>query len=457
MTDTVTVTDRVTDTYLHRCLDGDRGLLDAIGKAQFGEAFLAANATQLLPRPLFIAEDTINRFTADLFVFFDLLTSLPQRVFNGDLAAYCAALGMETRRAAILAQYPGKPTRHGRVDAYHDGESLRLLEFNIGSALGGIDRSEIGRMLLQVPEFAAFAAEHNLEHVHTGQKIADVYRDAAKELTGGAGPVVGFVESASGFDGYVPAAKSYVEAMAAQGLELVMGRVDEIIERDGRLYLHGKRIDLIQRHFTENEMVEEPGVAEAAERVFRAHDEGRVVCWTSLQSSLYHNKAALNLMSDSRLRSAFTAEEAELIDRVLPWSRLLAKTETEVDGQTVDLIDYCRAHQAELIIKQQRSFQARGIVPGWDTSDADWAAALTEGIEEGALIQRRVIRRAEQVVHPDTGNIDEYAATWGVYVTPHGYAGTSLRAMPIDDEIVRHKPTRRAAAVFQFPSSAGQS
>jgi hypothetical protein len=181
------------------------------------------------------------------------------------------------------------------------------------------------------------------------------------------------------------------------------------------------------------------------------------VCWTSLQSSLYHNKAALNLMSDSRLRSAFTAEEAELIDRVLPWSRLLAKTETEVDGQTVDLIDYCRAHQAELIIKQQRSFQARGIVPGWDTSDADWAAALTEGIEEGALIQRRVIRRAEQVVHPDTGNIDEYAATWGVYVTPHGYAGTSLRAMPIDDEIVRHKPTRRAAAVFQFPSSAGQS
>lgn len=453
MTDTLT-TDRVTDAYLRRCLDGDRGLLNVVGKAAFGEKFLAANATQLLPRPLFIAEDTITRFSEDLFVFFELLTSLPQRVFDGDLAAYCAALGMEERRAAILAQYPGRPIRHGRVDAYHDGSALRLLEFNIGSALGGIDRAEIGRMLLRVPEFAEFAADHGLTYVHTGEKIANVYREAAGELTGGADPVVGFIESASGFEGYVPAAESYVESMAVQGLELVMGRIDELTERDGRIYLRGRRIDLIQRHFTENEMVTEPGVAEAAERVFRAHDEGRVVCWTPLQSSLYHNKAALNLMSDSRLRHVFTTEEAELIDRVLPWSRLLTDTETEVDGRTVDLIDYCRANRADLIIKQQRSFQARGIVPGWDSSDAEWSAALAEGIAEGALVQRRVVRRSEQVVHPDTGVVDEYAGTWGVYVTPHGYAGTSLRAMPIDDEIVRHKPTRRAGAVFQFPASA---
>ncbi|HEY0167663.1 MAG TPA: hypothetical protein VGB75_11540 [Jatrophihabitans sp.] len=454
MTDIDTMTDPVTDAYLRRCLDGDRGLLDAIANAPFSEVFLAANANQLLPRPLFIAEATISRFSADLSGFFDLLTSLPQRMFDGDVAAYCAALGMERQRAAILSRYPGKPTKYGRVDAYHDGESLRLLEFNIGSAQGGIDRSEIGRMLLQVDAFAEFAAEHGLVHVHTGEKVANLYREAAKELTGGADPVVGFVESDSGFGGYENAVKSYIEMMASQGLEVVMGTIGQITERDGRLYLHGRRIDLIQRHYTENEMVTEPGVAEAAERVFRAHDEGRVVQWTSLHSSLYHNKAALTLLSDSRMRQAFTAEEAELVDRVLPWTRLLANTQTEVDGQTVDLIGYCREHRAELIIKQQRSFRAEGIVAGWDTSDADWADALADGIEQSALVQRRVIRRAERVVHPETGEVDEYAATWGVFITPHGYAGTSLRAMPIDDEIARHTPDRRRAAVFQFPAGA---
>jgi hypothetical protein len=137
---------------------------------------------------------------------------------------------------------------------------------------------------------------------------------------------------------------------------------------------------------------------------------------------------------------------------VLPWTRLLANIQTEVDGQTVDLIGYCREHRAELIIKQQRSFRSEGIVAGWDTSDADWADALADGIEQSALVQRRVIRRAERVVHPETGEVDEYAATWGVFITPHGYAGTSLRAMPIDDEIARHTPTRRRAAVFQFPA-----
>jgi len=139
---------------------------------------------------------------------------------------------------------------------------------------------------------------------------------------------------------------------------------------------------------------------------------------------------------------------------VLPWTRLLTHTDTEVDGRTVDLLGYCREHRAELIIKQQRSFRAMGIVPGWDTSDADWADALAEGVAEGALVQRRVIRRPERVVDPDTGRVDEYAATWGVYLTPHGYAGSSLRAMPIDDEIPRYRPTRRIAAVFQFPASA---
>jgi hypothetical protein len=450
MTEIVTGTDRVTDTYLRRCLDGDRGLLDVIDNAPFGPAFQAANGGQLLPRPLFVARDTIEAFSADLSEFFDLLTSLPRRLFDGDVAAYCAALGMEKRRAAILSEYPSPPTKYGRVDAYHDGESLRLLEFNIGSALGGIDRAEIGRMLLRVDAFAAFAAEHGLTHVHTGEKVATLYREA----TGLADPVVGFVESASGFGSYVNAARSYVEMMAHQGLEVVLGTIDEITERDGRLYLHGKRIDLIQRHFTENEMVTEPGVAEAALRIFQAHDEGRVVLWTSLASSLYHNKAALTLMSDSRLRAAFSPAEAELVDRVLPWTRLLGATTTEVDGQTVDLIDYCRAHRADLIVKPQGSFGSDGIVAGWDTSDAEWAVALSHGIEEGALVQRRVIRRAERVVDPGTGVVDEFAATWGVFVTPHGYGGASLRAMPIDDEIARQGSIWRTAAVFEFPGGA---
>jgi len=452
MTETATMTDPVTDDYLRRCLDGDRGLLEALAHTTFDPTFEAANGGALLPRPLFVRDDVIERFTADLTGFVNLLTALPQRVFDGDVGAYCTALGMEPRRAAILARYPGRATVYGRADAYHDGRTLRLLEVNVGSAQGGIHFAEIGRMLLQVPAFAAFAAEHELTHVHTGQSIAELYREAAAPVSGGTDPVVGLVETNSGFGADVTQARAYVQMMAEFGLEVVMGTVGELTERDGRLFLHGRRIDLIQRHFTENEMVDEPGVAEDAERVFRAHDEGRVVLWTSLDSSLYHNKAALALMSDSRLRAAFSPAEAALIDRVLPWTRLLTRTDTEVDGRTVDLLEYCREHRAELIIKQQRGFQSRGIVPGWDTDDADWALALADGVGAGAVVQRRVPRRSERVVDPHTGAVSEYAATWGVYLTPHGYAGSSLRAMPIEDEIARARPTRRIAAVFQFPA-----
>ena len=44
----------------------------------------------------------------------------------------------------------GHPELYGRADAYHDGTSYKLLEFNVGSELGGIDAAQVNRALLNV-------------------------------------------------------------------------------------------------------------------------------------------------------------------------------------------------------------------------------------------------------------------------------------------------------------------
>lgn len=451
------MTDHVTDAYNERCLTGDRGLLDAMeqAKARFPAAFEASCGTRLLPRPMFIEESAIRGFTDDLVSLIDLLTTVPTRLYGGDLGAYCRALGIDEQRARIMSRFRGPPTLYGRADLYHDGTSFKLLELNLGSELGGTDRAEISRALLEVEPFAAFAAEYRLDYVHTGRQVVKALRDACAELTGGRDPVVAFVESDGGLSEYLHLVLSFQEMMARLGIEVLLGEVSQISRRDGRLYLHGRPIDVVLRYFTANEMVADPNCERVIEPIFTAHEEGSVVLWTTLQSALYANKGCLALLSDNRTRGAFTPEEAALVDRVLPWTRTLATGPTDVDGQPVDLVEYCRDQRSSLILKPRANFGGVGILVGWECGDADWKEALLTCVEQGYVVQRRVMPRKEPVVDTSTGQIAYWNAAWDAFLTPDGYAGSHIRALPAGEGAVigmGASPECRTSGIFCYPS-----
>jgi hypothetical protein len=54
-------------------------------------------------------------------------------LFDGDFARYCDAIGIDRRSASLISRFPGGSQLYGRADMYHDGTSLKLLEFNIDS------------------------------------------------------------------------------------------------------------------------------------------------------------------------------------------------------------------------------------------------------------------------------------------------------------------------------------
>jgi hypothetical protein len=450
------VTDRVTDDYVQQCLAGDRRLLDAMSEAaaRFPEKFAAYCSDRLLPRPLFIGEREIFEFTAGLRTLFRLLTELPRRLYDGDVQAYAAALGIDPRRSAIMRRFPGAPSFYGRADMYHDGTSFKLLELNLGSELGGTDRAEISRALLEVDGFRAFAERHGLGYVHTGQRVAAALRKAAEPLTGGADPVVAFVECDGGLPDYLHLVLSFQEMMRGLGIEVVLGEVGQIEHRGGRVYLHRRPIDVILRYFTSTEIIEDPEGERVVEPIFRAHEEGRVVLWTTLQSGLYANKGCLAMLSDLRAREALTPDEAALVDRMLPWTRALADGPTSADGQTVDLLEYCRDQRAELILKPRANFGGSGIVAGWERTDGEWKEALLAAKNQTYVVQRRVVPRREPVVDPATGELTHWSAAWDAFLTPDGYAGSHIRAVPYGDRAVVNLGVNmdgRTTGVFYHP------
>lgn len=435
--------------YVDECRSGNEGLRDVVARAVLPPVYGAAWRRHLLPQPWFVEAKETGAFARDVEDLFALLVSLPDRLFDGDLERYAAALGLTPRHAALLRRSAhGHPAKLGRADAYHDGRGYRLLEFNIGSEIGGMDMAVCNAALLGVPEFSAFAAAQGLEYVDTAARLAEDLRERARPvLTGDAvDPVIGLIEGNGGVAAYGPLMQSMREAMAMQGLDLRIGEVGELRTRsDGKLTLHGTPLDLVLRNFGASQLLDDPAGPEVAEQLFRAHDAGQTVLFTTLESGLYAHKNALALLSDPRSANAFDDAERELVERVLPWSRTLGP------ATPAALLAECHERRKELILKPGAGHGGLDTIAGWECSDAEWHAALATAAERGYLVQERVTPRTEPVLDPATGAVEECIAALGVFLTSRGFAGAHARVNRADGGAIvglSSNPGTRMACVF---------
>ncbi len=444
--------DHVTAQYLRAALTGGSPLSTALRRASLPPAFLKVYGDRLLSRPLFAPESEIQYLADDLSRLFDLLVSLPQRLFDGDMARYCAALGLHGRRAAMHCRgATAQPRLHGRVDAYRDETSFKVLEMNLSANLGGMELAETNRAYLELDEFREFATEHRLSYLRTGEMIAAAVRRAAEPVSSGREPVVALLEAPGALQLYKSNLRSVQELLGQYALDVRLGEFDQVSQRGGRLWLDGAPIDVVFRGFAADQIHHHPGGDQLVEPILRAHEQRSVVLFTTLYDSMFGNKRNLALLSEARWRGAFTPEEAALIDRRVPWTRSLRGDLLGIGDEEVDLIDYCREHRQRLVIKPSVGFSGWGAVAGWTASDAEWNTALTACAAEDYIVQQRVVSRTEPVHDPETGLVEDWAVNWGVFLTDQGYSGMYIRTLrPSDGGIIGHYVNRLSCATGAF-------
>jgi len=418
----------VTREYVERTVR-DAELAAAVQAAPLPPVFDECYRRILLPRPIIAPHDRVARFADDLAKVFRLLVSLPRRLFDGDLALYCAAVGITSDLTALMsAGATGSPPLFGRSDAYDDGSELKLLEFNVGTELGGMDFAELNKALLRVPAFAAFAQEYGLGYVDTAQLVADELDKLGRPVATGDRVVVVLLETTGG----IAAHQNYravQEAMIGYGLDFRLGEVQQVKHRNGRLELDGTPVDVALRFYAAGEILQCPDGASALDPIRRAVDAGGTVLFTGLENSLYNTKGGLALLSDEAHRGAFSPEERAVIDRVIPWTRLLVPDAA--------LLWHCREEREDLIIKPSVGWGAAGAVMGRTVHADDWDAALNEHAGHGYVVQRVVTPVAEPVFDPAAGTVEDWQVNWGVFVTGSGYAGSFQRGLrPVDGRVI---------------------
>lgn len=419
------MTNRATTDYLASAVSTPLAM--ALPGSMDSELLHVAYGGRFLTRPVFLDAHQMAGLGRDLDMIFDLLTRLPQWTTDGDLAAYARLVGMTPRQADAVQRTAGeRAVRLGRSDLYHDGSGFRLLEFNISSALGGFENAELNRAALACTGLREHVEEHQLAYSDTLAEIVGTMLDHLRTEPAGERPFVAIVDTPSAFRSLERRLTFMARALADHGVDAVAVHAGEVKEKDGRLVVDDRVVDIVYRFFIIEDLLEDGPETVLLDPIFQAHERGTVTLFAPLDTEMYGNKRALALLSDERLRDRMNDAERELVDRFLPWTRRWQPGPVTVDGRQTDLFEYCAEHRADLVLKPSLLHGGHGVVAGWRLSDQEWRDAMDAVGDQPYVVQRRVVPAPEEF----PGGTRK-VLNWGVFYARGHYAGAIVRG--VDD------------------------
>ena len=410
---------------------------ELIGRQQDSAMLNAFYKGRYLSRPLFLGHDECQQLYGDLANLRSALVSLPDRLYGGDLAAFARAVGMtEVQVSAILRSRAATVTRQARADLYLDKSGFRLLELNMGSALGGTDNADMCRSLLEYPVLAEFAQAHRLEYVDTlHEQVNNMFVESGFEP--GSWPVVANTDWPTSY----PVMESYMrlktDRLRTMGLDANPCHIGQLEFHDGRVWLREKPVDIIDRLFMIEDLLENPDAPALMDPVLNAAARGEVKFFTPMDSGLFSSKGALAMLSDEENRPLLDAGELASVDRILPWTRMVRKGPVTLeDGRRVDLLGYALAHQQDLALKPTLMHGGHGVLLGWrdDTSAQAWEEQVRAAVDGPYVLQRRV-RPVPDLFPGEDGTLVPWIVAWGAFTMVSGYGGVWARASTVESNV----------------------
>jgi hypothetical protein len=416
---------------------GDRAAwLVRLARQQFNLAATSYDG-DCLTRPVFLEHAEFAVLRDDLAALHAALASLPARLFGGDLAAFARAVGMTGAQVtAIQRAGAGGPTRLGRADVFRDEAAFRVLELNLGSALGGLDNALLNRAFLADSAVAGFVASHGLSYVDTMDVVVDTLRSECA-IPDGAQPLIAVADWPDSFAVLEPQLRYSAAQLARYGLEAVPCHLGQLRAADRRVWLDGRPVDVIYRIFLIKDLLR-PEAGELADPLLRAAERGEVMLFAPMDAELYGSKGALALLSDEANRHLFSEAELASLDRILPWTRMVRPGPATVGGGQVDMAEYAYAEREHLVLKPTALHSGAGVIQGWLTSPDDWRRQVSAAMDGPFVLQRRVQPLAEPF--PTESGLRPWVLWWGAFLGMQGYGGAIVRGSTDPDAGIKSMP-----------------
>ncbi|MFJ2078898.1 hypothetical protein ACIOGW_27365 [Streptomyces anulatus] len=109
-----------------------------------------------------------------------------------------------------------------------------------------------------------------------------------------------------------------------------------------------------------------------------ALDHGCLLVGTQT-STFLHSKLTMGLLSEGR--PWMTEGDRRLVERYLPWTRILSERRTDREGQQVDLLPFVLKNRELLVLKAALGESGQQVIIGREADQAAWESAVGEAVQ----------------------------------------------------------------------------
>lgn len=415
---------------------------DALRASSFKMLDLNDKLFVLQPWPTFVNQTTMNEFQAASIKLFDLIKSIPKRIFNSDFKKISAYYQIPENLAKL--QLEGVTDEYvqnllGRGDFLMSPYGLKCLEYNVTANLGGWYVPLWESLYLSTPVISKFLKEYRIQiknnnliqsliehiiHSTMGQISADDRHPREMNILFVIRNFAQFTDNMGVYLDKLYKTSLQQNSRALKG-EVFMADYHLLDIVDNYVYYKGKRIHTLIEMYNG---VVSPEVME----VFKA---GNVGLFNGPISELLSSKLNLALLSDYKAsdNDAFSDEEKKIIDKYVPWSRKIIPGGTICGGKEVKMENFILSNKDRFVIKPSIGYGGKGVYIGQRVSERKWEVLIKTAFREKNWLVQEFVEVSPTLYQVGEEGCELHDMAWGFFVLGSQYAGAWARVLPQKD------------------------
>lgn len=394
----------------------------------------------LNPWPTFVSREVDDYFNSTTIKVYNLIKSVPLRVFNNDLRKISEFYQIPVEQLEII--FWGLPNNQidnliGRGDFILDSNNvLKCIEFNIAAGLGGWQIDFLSKQYQNSNIINDFLINKEI-------KLKDVsfffnYFDHIRILVSGLDiefneKILNIVCINSDFSADIIAAnrqvgvvkeyfEQYKKYYEIQG-SILFCKYDELDSTKDGLFYMGIHIHCVIEWdiFTPF-------------RFIQLVKNKKVLTLNGTITYLMTNKLNIVALSENQDSNIFNENEQELIKKHIPWSRKLVDVDTRYNSRLVSLVDLVINNKDQFVLKRAYGSQGQDVFIGKKVHQKIWKEMVIQALEEKSWIIQEFIKPQEYWYQTGDDNVDLHEAIFGLFALGNRYAGGFIRLLSIENE-----------------------
>ncbi|HYO81654.1 MAG TPA: hypothetical protein VES20_09650 [Bryobacteraceae bacterium] len=174
------------------------------------------------------------------------------------------------------------------------------------------------------------------------------------------------------------------ELLRSEGYQVEVIPPDQLEYRNSILRHGAFEIDLIFRRVRVSEFLMRFDLNHPMVRAYREH---KVCVVNSFRSELSQKRALFDLLTDETTTAHFPAAERKAIRDFLPWTRMVAATNTTYHDQPIDLPAFIQGNRERLVLKPNDEDGERQTYVGTELDEAGWERAVRVAMRGSYVVQ----------------------------------------------------------------------